>query len=490
MTTVHVPFPPQLEEALALLRHEGVAAWLVGGYVRDALLNRPSRDADIVVQAEGMHWARRLADALEGAFVPLDEENDIGRVVFRTPDGVFIIDVSGMRGGSIEADLVARDFTINALALAAEDGRLVDVTGGYADLNRRVVRMVSPRTFEDDPLRLMRGVRMVATLGFVLEAATMQTMQAHAHRLPAVAAERVRDEFLKIMAVPRAAMHVALLERVGLIDHLLPELAACRDVQQGPPHTLDVYGHTLAVLDALERLWPWTARRDVWQRPWGQYRRPLNDYLHHFIAHEQPVWLLLKITALLHDIGKPVTRTVGDDGRVHYYEHEHVGSELAQERLKALRFPQKSVAWVSTVIRQHLRPLFLTRHPRVSRRALYRLFRDAGETTPAVALHSVADQLGKGGATITPELRRVVAAIWRAAFTPDEAIVNPRPPLTGHDLMALGIPAGPVLGRIIERLKEGVATGRIRTREDAERRALQLWKSWGSSPEASADAPR
>lgn len=484
MMALRLTYPPQLEEALAFLRHQGVAAWLVGGYVRDALLNRPSQDADIVVQAEGLHWARRLADALGGAFVPLDEENDVGRVVFRTPSGMFVIDVSGVRGGSIEADLTARDFTINALALSVEDGTLVDITGGYADLNRRVVRMVSPHTFEDDPLRLMRGVRMVATLGFVLDPATIQTMQAHAHRLPVVSAERVRDEFLKIMAVPRAAMHVALLERLGLLEHVLPELAACRDVQQGPPHTLDVYGHTLAVLDALERLWPWAARRDVWKRPWGQYRRPLNDYLHRFIAHEQPVWLLLKITALLHDIGKPHTRTVGNDGRIHYYEHERVGSEMAQARLEALRFPQKSVVWVSTVVRHHLRPLFLTRHPRVSRRALYRLFRDARETTPAVALHSVADQLGKGGATITPELRRVVAAIWRAAFTPDEAIVNPRPPLTGHDLMALGIPAGPLLGRIIERLKEGVATGRVRTREDAERLALQLWQNWRPPSEA------
>jgi len=175
MMTVYVAFPPQLEEALALLRHEGVAAWLVGGYVRDALLNRPSHDADIVVQAGGLHWARRLADALGGAFVPLDEENDIGRVVFRTRGGLFVIDVSRVRGGSIEADLTARDFTINALALAAEDGRLLDVTGGYADLNRRVVRMVSRHTFEDDPLRLMRGVRMVATLGFVLDAATILT---------------------------------------------------------------------------------------------------------------------------------------------------------------------------------------------------------------------------------------------------------------------------------------------------------------------------
>lgn len=487
MTTFQLSHPPQLEDVLALLRHEGVAAWLVGGYVRDALLNRPSHDADIVIAAEGLTWARRLADAFGGAFVPLDEENDVGRVVLRQPTGLFYVDVSGMRGGSIEADLTARDFTINALAVAVADGALVDVTGGYADLNRRVVRMVAPRTFEEDPLRLMRGVRMVATLGFVLDDATIQTMRAHAWRLPSVSAERVRDELLKIIAAPRAAMHVALLEQLGLLEHVLPEVAACRDVQQGPPHTLDVYGHMLAVLDALEGLWPWGARRDVWRRPWGRYRRPLDTYLHRAVAHEQPVWLLLKLTALLHDIGKPLTRTVGDDGRVHYYEHERVGSELAQARLQALRFPQKSVEWVSTVIRHHLRPLFLTRNPRVSRRALYRLFRDAGETTSAVALHSVADQLGKGGATITPALRRVVATIWRTAFTPDEAILNPRPPLTGHDLMALGIAPGPVMGRIIERLKEGVATGRVRTREDAERLALQLWQNWRPTPESDAE---
>ncbi len=466
----------------AFFQDQGVRAWLVGGTVRDLLMGRATHDVDVAVEADGLRWARRLADALGGAFVPLDPERDTGRVVLRGGAKETYVDVASFRAPTLEEDLWARDFTVNALAADLHAGRVVDPTGGLADLNRFRLRMTRPETFRQDPARLVRGVRLVVTLGFALDVATRRQMSADAPLVAGVAPERVALELIKMMGSGLPSLAVALMDDVGLLPHVLPEVAACQGVAQPEPHTLDVYGHTLETLAKLERLWPWeTAEPDnglartMWARPLGRLRRPLARYLEEPVSFRLNRHILLKLAALFHDVGKPATRSEDEEGRVRFHRHEEVGARLAARRLEALRFPARAVRWVTRIVRHHMRPFHLSRPTRPpGRRALYRYFRDTGDAAPAIALLSLADHLAKGGAHDVEPLRRVAHAIWRPYFLPDRTLVDPRPLLDGHALQRMGVPAGPELGRLLERLKEAQAAGVVRTAEEAEHYVRQL----------------
>lgn len=474
---------PIVAPVAALLTEADVPAWLVGGYVRDRLIGRPTNDVDFVIDGDAMAWARRIADEFGGAFVPLDADRGVGRAVIQQPDGTrYYVDVSRLRGPSIEADLQLRDFTVNALAVAVDDARLIDTSGGYQDLNRFWIRAVADRAFRDDPLRLLRAIRLAASLQFTIVPATLELIRRDANRLTEPAPERIRMELMKLLAQELVAPALALLDELSLLEHVFPELVDCQGVEQPVQHTLDVYGHTLKVVSALEQLFPWhtdvgdTVAQHFWQPPLDRHRDAMSAYLREDVAFHQPRWLLLKLTALLHDVGKPATRSVDEDGDIHFYEHERVGADLVRRRLRALRFPEQSVAWVTTVIRHHLRPMYLSSAPKVTRRALYRVFRDTDDIAMALALHSAADQLGKGETEIQPALRAVVDRIWQAGFAPERNVVAPRPLLDGNDLQGLGIPPGPKLGQILELLKEQQAAGAANTREEAERYVLEVWQ--------------
>lgn len=484
MRTVNQVFRPTLvQNVSALLADAGVSAWFVGGYVRDCLLGRETNDIDLAIDGDGVKWARHIADTLGGAFVPLDTERGVGRAVLTRQNTQFYVDVARLRGNSLEDDIRLRDFTINALAVDAQERTLVDIVGGYDDLNRFRIRHIDDDVFNDDPLRLLRAPRLAAELHFTIATDTLELIRRDAPMLTQPAAERIRTEFLKLLRQEPAAAHVSLLDEVGLLRHILPELIDCQGVAQPREHTLDVYGHTLRVLAALELLFPWhaagvNASRDVfWQPPLTGYRTDVSAYLQKEIAYEQPCWLLLKLCALLHDVGKPATRTVDDHGNVHFYGHEGAGATLAEKRLRALRFPERSIAWITTIIRQHLRPLHVG-NARERRRALYRLFRDAGQTAMALGLFCAADQRGERGTQMKPTLREAIADIWRAGFGPDTMLVDPQPILDGNDLQELGIPPGPTLGKLLERLKEQQAVGNVETPAEAEKYVKQLWHEW------------
>lgn len=486
---------PLVRQVCAFFRDQHVHAWLVGGFVRDALLGRPTNDVDVAVETDGLRWARELADTLKGAFVPLDPDHDTGRVVISDEHGTTYVDVAAFRGPTLEDDLRARDFTVNALAADILTGEVVDVTGGLADLNGFRIRMAYPFAFQEDPVRMLRAVRLAVTLSFWVEPETQARIRAEAGLLVRAAPERVLVELVKVLKGDTLAALV-LMDDLGLLPFVFPELAACRGMDQPPPHTLDVYAHTLEALAKLERLWPWSSAPDeqwasnFWRRPLGRYRQPLTRYLEERLTFAFSRRMLLKLALLFHDVGKPGTRSVDERGRVHFYRHERLGADLAAERLRALRVPERAVRWVECVVRHHMRPFHLSRAGRrPSRRALYRYFRDTGDAAPAIALHSVADHLAKGGAHAVEDLRRVAHHIWEAYFRPDESLVNPRPLLDGHALQRLGIPPGPELGRLLERLKEAQAVGTVRTVEEAEQYVRQVWANWHSADRQEAVDP-
>jgi putative nucleotidyltransferase with HDIG domain len=501
MTIVRLPdWPWQQVQRLAVAR--GVQAWLVGGAVRDALTERPVHDWDFAVDRDSLGLARAVADSLGGAYFTLDDERGTGRVVLGTATGIRLeLDFAALRGDDLQADLFARDFTINALALD-RTGALIDLTGGRADMSARCIRATSDRAFRDDPVRLLRAVRMEAELGFEIEPQTASWIRRDAVLLTFPSAERIRDEFTRTLALPDAAVSLQRLDELDLLPHVMPELGILKEVTQSPPHRYDVWHHTLLMVDTLEEVVATITGRpsrspgrtqgelrpersgpptlaDAPHAAWGDLARALGQFAGDVRAHlgtevssGRDRALLLKLAALLHDVGKPDTWSQGEDGRIHFYDHEPVGARLAAARLWELRFSRDEIERVRTMVEGHLRPAHLARAERVTRRAVYRYFRALRGAGVEVVLLSLADHLATWGPNLMERhwARRLEVAetLLDHYFERYEETVAPPPLVTGRDLMMeLELDAGPEIGRLLDLLREAQAAGEVETREEA-----------------------
>lgn len=493
MTTIEVPaWPWRVVQDLA--SHRGLTVWLVGGAVRDILMHRPLHDWDFAVDRHAMGLARAVGDALSGFFFVLDEERGTARVLLESPDGRRLeLDFALLRGASLELDLASRDFTVNAMAVDA-DRRLVDPLGGRSDLHRGLIRGTHRGVFDDDPVRLLRAVRLEAELTLLIEPQTEAWIRSDAPKLSQPAAERLRDELTRALAIPGVSNLVRRLEELLLLEHFLPELTALRGVPQPYPHQLDAWGHTLHAADAVDGVVAMvtgtsspgaiTMLPDAPAAAWGElsrrlgrFARSVEDHLQAEVCDRRDGLLLLRLAALLHDIGKPDTQgsLIGEQDEASYAPfagHELAGADKAASRLRALRFSRDEIRRVRRIIETHLRPASLTRQPRVTRRTVYRYFRDTGDIGVDVALLSLADYLARWGPDLPEDgwvkRLKVTELLLHHYFEKPEVAVRPSLPVDGHDLMrALEIQPGPAVGRLLELVREAVAAGDIETREEA-----------------------
>ena len=473
------------ERVCALIGVQDRPAWLVGGYVRDRLLGRASHDLDIVVPNGGLALARRVADRLGGAFYPLDEERDTGRAILRDADGHdVVVDVARWRSGDLNADLTARDFTVNALAYdIVGRGGLTDATGGLADLQAGMLRAPRAKTFRDDPIRLLRAARFEAQLAFQIEPETLGWLHQDASLVAWVAAERVRDELVRLLGLPGVAQHLSRLDELKLLPYVLPELVQCRGVTQSAPHYLDVYEHTLQAVfhtEALLRAFNLLPgqKSDFTASPLATIPAALTPFSARLIDHlvtETSVGRnraqLLIWAAVAHDWAKPETRSVGEDSRIRFLTHDEKGAEVAAKRMRALVFTTAEVQLVSQIIRHHMRPSLLAQEGVLTRRAIYRFFRDTGDAGPEILLLSLADRLGTYGPSLTKEAwetRLDFIAQLLLAYYEQPDIVAPVPLISGDELMAeLALAAGPLVGQLLALIREAQAAGEIHTGVEA-----------------------
>ncbi|MBI2912922.1 MAG: HD domain-containing protein [Chloroflexi bacterium] len=469
-----------VSQLAAFFGARSVEVYAVGGFLRDALVGRPSHDIDLAVRGDPLALGRELADALGGHYFPLAEERAMARVTL--PQESIHIDLLPL-AGDIAADLAERDFTIDAMAarleeVAAGKVNLIDPSGGRQDLRRRLLRVVREEAFRQDPLRPLRGVRLATELDFRVEPGTVDLIRRYAPLVPQAAAERQRDELMRIFATGRAGQGLRLLADLGLLDSVLPEVAATRDQEQPKEHYWDVLGHSLEAVRCLDillveedpRARP---ERDLWRELWGQlaWWADARTHFRDEVVQGTPRSAVLKLGGLLHDIAKPETRTFDQTGRMRFFGHADVGAEAAGRLLRRLRFSAREVAMIQTMVKAHLRPVQMGQQGPPTRRALYRYFRDCGDAAIDTLFLSLADHL----ATVGP---RVSLAGWRqhvslvhyilAKRFQEEIVVAPPKLLAGDDLMAeLGLPPGPVVGQLLELIREAQAAGEISTREEA-----------------------
>jgi putative nucleotidyltransferase with HDIG domain len=450
-------------------------AWLVGGAVRDRALGRATDDYDVAVTGDARGLARELARSADAHVFALSETFGVWRVVARGHG--WQVDVLPLIGGSIEHDLAGRDFTVNAMAEPLGGGPHVDPFGGMSDLHARRLRMVSATTFVDDPLRVLRLVRLACELGFSVDSATATAAQASAAALAQVAPERVFAELKRIVIADRALEGLALMDRIGATQVILPELTRMHGVEQSPYHHLDVYEHTQSVLAATIEL---SCSPEDWLSPHGD---AVARFLAEPLANELTRGQALRFGALLHDVAKPVTRRVTPEGRITFIGHDSEGAQMASAVLTRLRASERLREHVAAVTRHHLRLGFLVHEAPLGRRAIYRYLRSCEPVQVDVTLLSVADRLATRGRGSEEAIRRHLelarvllgeALAWRSG--------PPRPPLRGDELArALGLRPGRELGRILNELEEASFAGEISSREQAIERARELAASAESS---------
>jgi len=438
--------------------------YLVGGCVRDHLLGRPPRDIDLVcLDAEAT--ARRIAARNGAAFVTLAPRGVLPcyRVVHRQ-DPDLQADIAPLYRGDLTADLKRRDFTLNAMAITlSADGRpgpVVDPLHGQNDLQRRVIRMAGPGAITDDPLRILRAFRFSAQLDGTIEARTLAAIRSDAPRLAAVSVERIAHEFVSILETPRAAVAIRRLDDLGILEAIVPEIAPMKGCAQNRFHHLDVWDHALLVLENCEGL----------LNGLEAYFGPEAPAIRANLAPENRLaWL--KFAALLHDIGKPPTRSADPaTGSVTFYDHPRVGADLTAVIARRLHLSRRTAQYLHTLVDEHRR-VFALSAPEVRQRTRLRWLRKVGAEAVPLIIHGLADTLGTLGPASRPERKDLYLAWARETLGAFWQEITPRldrPCLvSGHDLIDLGLKPGPRMGAVLQQVREAQDCGDIHDREGA-----------------------
>jgi len=441
--------------------------WLVGGAVRELLSDRSAADLDLVVESDALGLGRRLAARLGAAFVVLDPDRGAGRLVDRS--GGPALDLVDFRAPTLDADLQARDFTVNALAASVRellrDGQaeIVDPTGGLADLAAGMVRPCHATAIIEDPVRALRGVRLSLRAGWRLTPAAEDAIAAGAPLVASVAPERLRDELGAILAARQAAQGLRVLDRLGVLAVLLPESLPMRETAQPLPHRFDVWEHSLRTVEGVDAL---AADLDE-LAPWGPgLRAHMAEELGDGLTRGE----ILKLAALLHDVSKPETRTL-DGARIRFIGHDALGAGRARGIAERLRLARRAGQVVERLVAEHLRPMHLAQAGEISRRARFRFFRDLGDEAPDVLLLALADAAALTGVSPLAVWEgsggEVIRALMAGAEVEPAAAAAP-PVLRGEDVMqAFGLSPGPEVGRLLTRAREAQALGLVATREEA-----------------------
>lgn len=478
--------------------------YLVGGAIRDALLNRASYDLDFITPGDAMRVARQVADEVGAAYFPLDRERNIARLVLRPGEDrregegrLARIDFSKYQGPDLASDLEGRDFTINAMAVEVHDlGHIIDPLGGGPDLATKRLRACSKSAFRDDSVRILRAVRFSVDLELSIEAETQRLMRQAVGQLPKVSAERMRDELFRILVQDHPSTALRILDKLGALEHVLPEIVRLKGVEQSPPHIMNAWEHTLDLLTRLEAILHVLAAEynpdkasnlimGMVALRLGRFRPYMVEHLNSALNPDRPHRGILFLAGLYHDAGKQVTQTRDEMGKIRFIEHETAGGTLAEKRGQELKLSNQEIERLVTIVRHHMRPSLLSHAKEMpSRRAIYRFFRNTGAAGVDICILSLADLLATYGTTLPQErwMRHldVVHELLHAWWEDRDERVFPAPLINGDMLMkALDLSPGPVVGYILEAIREAQVAGDIHTPQEATSLGKTLLQEYG-----------
>ena len=427
--------------------------FIVGGFLRDRLLNRESKDIDFAVLGDSIALARKVANRLKGAYVSLDETTARVVLPFVQLDFAKITE-------SIEKDLARRDFTINALALNLSTASIIDLFSGIEDIKNKVIRAISEDSILDDPLRLLRAVRLSCCLGFKIEPKTSDLIKKHFTRIKDVAPERVNYELFEILKADTSAEHLKLLYDLGLLPLLFPELKNLQSIGPDGYHHLNLLDHSIETVRQLEILA---------EKP-PLFSDKIKEYFAQDVAAGHNRLSILKLACLFHDLGKPQTMKIEED-KTSFIGHEMVGVALVSKIGSRIRLSGKEIASLKRLVAHHMRIGTLIQGRIITRKAIFRLVRDLEDDLIGVLLLSLADRLSAVGEATTEEdieqHREGLRLILTEYLKPDQPLKPPKI-VSGDEIMErFGLKSGPLIGEILSAISEGWIEQRVKEKEDA-----------------------
>lgn len=458
-----------------------IKIYLVGGILRDAILSRQkdNPDIDFCLKRGAIAFAREASAKIKAGFVVLDKAHGCARLVKKIKNKAYTLDFSDFRGKTIEEDLLHRDFSINSLAMEARkalaaggfEDALIDPCNGRKDLKAKIVRMVNKKSFDEDPLRIMRAFSLACIFVFKIDTKTLRLACRKRNKLRQVSGERIRDELFKIFSCPHSFEFIKKLDQHRILEVVFPEIKTMRNLRQGAYHHLDIWGHSLETLKHLE---------DILKSSLAD--KEINGYLNQEVSSGRRRYELLKLAALLHDIAKPKTLRIAK-GKVSFYGHERLGASMIANAVLRLRLSNEEVRCLKQIVLYHLRSGYLAASPALTARAKFRFFRDTSSEAVSVLLLSLADQRATRGYLTVERTRhrhqRLAHNLIREYFL-NKKYKKPVRILNGNDLLRhFKLEPSALIGKLLAELDELQAIGKVKDKKDAFMAASGLMVKYG-----------
>ena len=442
---------------------------MTGGSVRDCLLDKTPNDIDLVCSDSGIgsaeQTAKLLASANNASFVPFLKKIDdpCFRVVSKDPE-LGYIDISPIRCNNIISDMNLRDFTINSMAIKINSdgtmGDLIDPLNGAGDLEKGIIRISGTNALLSDPLRILRAFRFAAKLRFKIDLSTIELIKANAEKLKKISSERIIYELIEIFKNDNAAPFIRLMDQMKILEIIFPDIIPMKKCSQNGFHHLNVWDHSLLVLENCEHII--NHLEDYFDKEYARIQEILNN--NNCIP-------LLKIGSMLHDIGKPKTKSIcKNTGRITFYKHQKIGGLMVNDIARGLRMPKKEQNFLNTLITEHMQ-VFALSDPDVKTTTKMRWFRKIGDNVIPVIIQGMADIMSTLGLESSEECRKSFFK-WaletiNSYFKTIKPKLHEQNLITGKELISLGMIPGPDMGKILTQIREAQDSGIINNHQEA-----------------------
>ncbi|MGB9596873.1 MAG: HD domain-containing protein, partial [Candidatus Poribacteria bacterium] len=455
-----LPQKNYLQTILEFAESQSSPLFIVGGTVRDIILNRQIYDIDFAMQGNAIGFAKNLAKHIDAKAIILDNTQNSARVIYN--HGEFYMDFSSIRTNDIIQDLKARDLTINAIAfdfkqlLKSDEVELIDPCNGLNDLNDKIIRFTSAQAIIDDPIRMLRAIRFSATLDFNVPDETQFLIRSSSNLINSSAMERVRDELYKTINIGNSTKYIRLIDNVGLLEKIFPEITKMRGLEQNLYHHLDVWNHSILTLEMFEK--------NLIPEPMNDHLLEVEEYFNEEIVKGRNRLALLKLSALFHDIAKPYVKSIDENGKIRFFDHHKKGAEMILNLGLRLKLANKESRFMSNIILYHMYPLMLLikyKRKKVSAqeksRDIIEFIKNVGENCLGVLLISYADLQATQGHLRTDEdmivMNDLVKEISNTYFIQMKDSIPLL--LTGNDLIKeFGLEPGPIIGKMLRHIRE------------------------------------
>jgi poly(A) polymerase len=462
------------------------SVYLVGGAIRDVLLSRPIHDMDFVVLKDAGKVAKKLADDLRGGFYMLDEERDIARVIIDQPNGKkFYLDFSALREENLFKDLKSRDFTINAMAVnVAQPELLIDPLKGIDDIKGGFLQICNPNSFRNDPIRVIRAVRMAIQFDLKITENTLHALKEQVSSLHAISQERIRDELFRMLESDKNASALRLLDQLGILDTLWPELSALKSLEYENMANQNVWQHTLATIQGLDDIWRVLIGEFEEEKAsnlllgtlvsrLGRYR---TDFDHHFqlgINPSRSRKALLFYTALFHDCGKSTVQVSNLSGQITYEGHDSAAEAIVKEAARKIRLSENEVSVITLMVKEHMKfNQFSQAGVLPDNREIHSYYKKNRSYGIDLCFIALANIIGTYQHALDQDiwLEKVNLArvLMEAYFEKYDKVVNPPKILSGSDIMKnFNLEPGKQVGELLEEVQAAQAEGKITTKAEA-----------------------